>query len=121
MIQDLHARTPPPALSPSSSAMELDERALTPPLAAPLAFVNLGDFPWLLRHPMPMSMVFMSPWCLDGLKNGVPASMLECLIQTETAPMTAAEKRQVPKKLRALKEAVRCFKLDGEPSPYWGR
>src|SRR5579863_8647554 len=102
MIQDLHARTPPPALSPSSSAMELDERALTPPLAAPLAFVNLGDYPWLLRHPVPLSTIFLPQWCESALVNGVPASVLECLIRTETAPMTAAEKRQVPRRLQVL-------------------
>ena len=89
--------------------MELDERALTPPPATPLAFVSLEDFPWLLRHQMPTRVVFLRSWCIDALRNGVPASALECLIRTETAPMTAAEKRQVPKKLRALKQAVASF------------
>ena len=100
------------ALSPSSSAMELDERAHTLPPMAPLAFVSLMDYPWLLHHEMPTSMVFLKQWCLNGLRNGVPASALECLIQTETAPMTAAEKRQVPKKLCALKQAVDSFALE---------
>src|SRR5579863_5748049 len=92
-----------------SSAMDLDERARTPPPAVPVAFVVLGDYPWLLRHPMPMSTVFLSQWCFDGLKNGVPESALETLIRTETAPMTAAEKQQMPKKLRALCQAVAAF------------
>src|SRR5579863_4801757 len=109
MIQHLHERTPPPSLSPSSSAMDLDERARTPPPAAPVAFVTLGDYPWLLRHPMPLSTVFLAQWVFDGLKNGVPESALETLIRTETAPMTAAEKRQVPKKLRAFRQAVAAF------------
>src|SRR5579863_7973741 len=109
MIQELHARMPPPSLSPSSSAMDLDERARTLPLVAPVAFVALGDYPWLLRHPMPVSMVFLSQWAFDGLKNGVPESALETLIRTETAPMTAAEKWQVPKKPCTLRQAVAAF------------
>ena len=109
MIQDLHVRTPPPSLSPSTTAMELDERAATPTPAAPIAFVSLGDYPWLQRHPMPMSTVFLAQWCHDSLKNGVPASALECLIRTETAPMTAKEKRRVPQQLRALQQAVADF------------
>ena len=117
MIQELHTRTPPPSLSPSSSAMDLDERARSLPPATPLAFINLGDFPWLQRHPMPSSTVFMSQWCYDGLKNGVPESALECLIRTETAPMSAAEKRQVPKKLRALKQAMAIWTLGEETPP----
>ena len=120
MIQDLHARTPPPSLSPSSSAMDLDERARTPPPAAPVAFVALGDYPWLLRHPMPLSTVFLAEWCLDGLRNGVPESALETLIRTETVPMTAAEKRQVPKKLRILKGAATDWALEQESPPFGG-
>ena len=86
--------------------MDLDERARTPPPPAPLAFVSLMDYPWLLRHEMPASTVFLKQWCVNGLRNGVPASALECLIRTKTAPMSAAEKRQVPKKLCALKQAM---------------
>jgi len=112
MIQDLHVCTPPPSLLPSSSAMKLDKCALTLPPAVPLVFVSLEDYPWLLRHAMPSSVLFLLQWCLDGLKNGVPASALECLIRTETAPMSVAEKRQVPKKLCALKQAVDSFALE---------
>src|SRR5579863_1797799 len=60
-------------------------------------------------HPMPLSTVFLAQWCLDGLKNGVPASALECLIRTETAPMTAKEKWRVPMRLHALQQAVAVF------------
>ena len=69
----------------------------------------MADYPWLQRHKMPVSTVFLAQWCHDALKNGVPASALECLIRTETAPMTAKEKRRVPMKLRALKNAVADF------------
>ena len=117
MIQELHTRTPPPSLSPSSSTMDLDERARSPPPATPLAFVNRRDFPWLLRHEMPLSPAFLSQWCFDGLRNGVPASALECLIRTETAPMTATEKRQVPMKLWALERAVKVFDASREELP----
>jgi len=112
MIQDLYECLPPLSLLLSSSAMDLDEQARTPPLTVPLAFVSLGDYPWLLRHPMPSSTVFLAQWCFDGLKNGIPVSALECLIWTETAPMTATEKRQVPKKLRALRQAMASFALE---------
>ena len=80
-------------------------------------FVNLGDFPWLQQHPMPTSTVFMLQWCYDSLKNSVPESTLECLIRTKTAPMSVAEKRQVPKKLRALKQAVTIFTQGKETPP----
>ena len=109
MIQDLHSRTPPPSLSPSSSAMDLDARARTPPPTAPLAFVSLGDYPWLLRHPMPLSGFLLAGWFESAMRNGVPASALECLVRTETAPMTAAEKRAVPKKLKTLQKVVEAF------------
>src|SRR5579863_4812495 len=46
MIQDLHDRPPPPSLSPSTTTMELDERAATPTPTAPIAFVSLADYPW---------------------------------------------------------------------------
>ena len=89
--------------------MELDERAATPTPTAPIAFVSLADYPWLQRHKMPLSVVEVAQWCHNGLRNGVPASTLECLIQTESTPMTAKEKRRVPMKLRALKNAVADF------------
>src|SRR5579863_5323477 len=117
MVQSLHDRTPPPSLSPSSSAMDLDERARSPPPTAPLAFVSLMDYPWLLRHEMPASTVFLKQWCLNGLRNGVPASALECLIRTETAPMTATEKRQMPQRLRALERAVKTFEASAAELP----
>ena len=109
IIQDLHTCTPPPSLSLSSSAIELDARALTLPPVMPLVFVNLGDFPWLLWHPIPLSTVFLPQWCNSALLNGVPASVLECLIRTKTAPMTAAEKRQVPRRLKVQEWAMAAF------------
>ena len=54
MIQALHVRTPPPALSPSSTAMELDVGpALSPPPpSSPLT--------WVHCHPAPNNGVWRS-------------------------------------------------------------
>ena len=70
MIQALHARTPPPALSPSSTAMELDAGPVLPPPPLPPS----SPLDWVSRHPAPDNGTWCS-WLTDALENDISVTL----------------------------------------------
>ena len=76
IIQALHARTPPPALSPSSTAMKLDASPVRPPPPPS----SPPKIKWVHHHPAPSSGVWHS-WLMQALDANIPATRLKSYIQ----------------------------------------
>ena len=120
MIQALHARTPPPALSPTSSDMELDAGPIpTHPPAHPTSSGYVPGPSWIASHPPPLTGDWMN-WINAALDNDeTPATVAAVIKSQASSPMTKQAKQSKRDRLRMLKcvEHDRGSSFSPSPSP----
>ena len=99
MVQALHIWTPPPAMSPLSSMMDMSEDSPSssktythdPMLSPELSL--MWAYPWLLRKPPPDGVTAWEEWLTEALAEGILVSKLEHLIKTFMSPMIPSKKK----------------------------
>ena len=126
MIQALHRRTPPPALSPSSTAMELDAGPIPshpPASSAGSDFSSesfhqdlFREYPWTLSHHPPASGSWQV-WLTQALEHGIPAPILVQVIDNYTSPRTKSDRAVAKTRKALLKSIVHDLGSLFSPSP----
>src|SRR5487761_943541 len=115
MIQALHARTPPPALSPSSSTMELDAGPIPPlPPLSPASLVGsdvpqesffsevFRTYPWMLTNHPPVEGDW-SGYLTAALEADILPAVLAKCIDYAVSPKTRKDKANVKLRKAALR------------------
>ena len=120
MLQALHARTPPPALSPTSSNMELDAGPIpTHPLPPAHLTGSVYDrsSSWSASHPPPLSGDWMN-WISATLDNDESLASVAAVIKSQAMPpMTKQAKQSKRDRLHMLKCIEHDCGSSFSPSP----